>query len=235
MLPYGALSTGNRVGFIEVVRKSETIANIQKLEKANAGKRIGLWDSHLLYAWLKKKNVVEQQFQKAAEAFVLSCAGYCVATYMYVLGIGDRHSDNIMITEGGQLFHIDFGHFLGNFKVKFGVKRERVPFVLAHDFEIIIEKHFGFDKFVRLCEDAYLILRRHANLFINMLAMMLQTGIPELRSIDDLNYVRDALVLEVTEKEAKEHFIHKLQEARRNAWFTSLNWYVHGLAKDNRA
>ena len=46
---------------------------------------------------------------------------------------------------------------------------------------------------------------------------------------------RDALVLEVSEKEAKEHFIHKLQEARRNAWFTSLNWYVHGLAKDNRA
>ena len=95
-------------------------------------------------------------------------------------------------------------------QVKFGVKRERVPFVLAHDFEIIIEKHFGFDKynlvdvvyllftillfsccrFVRLCEDAYLILRRHASLFINMLAMMLQTGIPELRSIDDLNYVR---------------------------------------------
>ena len=61
MLPYGALSTGSRVGFIEVVRKSETIANIQKLEKANAGKRIGLWDSHLLYAWLEKKNVVEQQ------------------------------------------------------------------------------------------------------------------------------------------------------------------------------
>ena len=33
----------------------------------------------------------------------------------------------------GNLFHIDFGHFLGNVKKKFGVKRERDPFVLTKE------------------------------------------------------------------------------------------------------
>lgn len=39
--------------------------------------------------------------EKAIEEFTLSCAGYCVATY--VLGIGDRHSDNIMVRSTGQV------------------------------------------------------------------------------------------------------------------------------------
>jgi phosphatidylinositol-4,5-bisphosphate 3-kinase len=39
-----------------------------------------------------------------------------------------------------KLFHIDFGHFLGNFKKKLGFKRERVPFVLTEDFTKVIAK-----------------------------------------------------------------------------------------------
>jgi len=33
----------------------------------------------------------------------------------------------------GKLFHIDFGHFLGNIKKKYGIKRERDPFVFTKE------------------------------------------------------------------------------------------------------
>jgi phosphatidylinositol-4,5-bisphosphate 3-kinase len=38
-----------------------------------------------------------------------------------------------MLTDTGHLFHIDFGHFLGNFKKKYGINRERAKFVLTEE------------------------------------------------------------------------------------------------------
>ena len=41
-------------------------------------------------------------YDKARDNFLRTCAGYCVTTY--VLGVGDRHGDNIMVTKTGILF-----------------------------------------------------------------------------------------------------------------------------------
>ncbi|XP_014796829.1 PREDICTED: phosphatidylinositol 4,5-bisphosphate 3-kinase catalytic subunit delta isoform-like [Calidris pugnax] len=97
MTPYGCLSTGDKTGLIEVVMHSDTIANIQ-LNKSNMV-ATAAFNKDALLNWLKSKNPGDA-LEQAIEEFTLSCAGYCVATY--VLGIGDRHSDNIMIRETGQ-------------------------------------------------------------------------------------------------------------------------------------
>ncbi|XP_063064934.1 phosphatidylinositol 4,5-bisphosphate 3-kinase catalytic subunit delta isoform isoform X2 [Engraulis encrasicolus] len=97
MVPYGCLSTGNKTGLIEVVKNSDTIANIQRNNSNNAA--TAAFNKDALLNWLKSKNPGDK-LDEAIEEFTLSCAGYCVATY--VLGIGDRHSDNIMIRETGQ-------------------------------------------------------------------------------------------------------------------------------------
>ena len=109
-----------------------------------------------------------------------SCAGYSVVTY--IMGIGDRHNDNIMVKYSGHLFHIDFGKFLGDAQ-KFGsIKRDRVPFVLTPDMVYVIN---GGDKmtrkfhtFVDICCQAFNNLRQSGNLILTLFALMASSGIP---------------------------------------------------------
>uniref|UniRef100_A0A671L7M2 Phosphatidylinositol 4,5-bisphosphate 3-kinase catalytic subunit delta isoform n=1 Tax=Sinocyclocheilus anshuiensis TaxID=1608454 RepID=A0A671L7M2_9TELE len=234
MLPYGCLSTGNKTGLIEVVKNSDTIANIQRNNSNSAA--TAAFNKDALLNWLKSKNPGDK-LDQAIEEFTLSCAGYCVATY--VLGIGDRHSDNIMIRETGQLFHIDFGHFLGNFKSKFGINRERVPFILTYDFVHVIQEgrtnnSEKFERFRECCEQAYKILCRNGTLFVNLFALMKAAGLPELSSSKDIQYLKDSLALGKSEEEALKNFKVKFNEALRESWKTKVNWMMHSFAKDNR-
>ncbi|PRD35280.1 UNVERIFIED_CONTAM: Pik3ca [Trichonephila clavipes] len=230
MMPYACLATGKEVGMIEVVRNAKTVMNIQRKGGRMAAFQV---DSTQLYKYIKEKNK-GIRYDQAIETFTQSCAGYCVATF--ILGIGDRNPDNIMVNEEGQIFHIDFGHFLGHFKKKFGINRERVPFVLTEDFLYVIakgaenpKKSKEFQSFMQLCGKAYLMLRRHANLLITLFIMMLSTGIPELQSMNDIGYLRKTLQVEKTEEEALEYFQNQFFEAYGGAWTTKLDWFFHSV------
>uniref|UniRef100_H2YQZ6 phosphatidylinositol 3-kinase n=1 Tax=Ciona savignyi TaxID=51511 RepID=H2YQZ6_CIOSA len=226
LLPYGCLSTGLQVGMIQIVPHATTVAKIQK---DFGGLIRGTFKDEVLKKWLERKNVANDRMESAVETFMLSCAGYCVATY--VLGIGDRHNDNIMVTESGNLFHIDFGHFLGNTKRFYGIQRERVPFVLTPDFVHVMgtEESEMFQRFRETCVLAYLVIRRHAPLFINLFHMMKSTGIPELNSVRDIKYLQNVLVLDKTEEEAGSHFVSEIAGVLRKSWTVQVNWLMHRL------
>merc|ERR1712000_51541 len=147
MTPYRCMVTGPTEGLIQVVTNSVTTADIHK--KA-AGIR-GAFAEQCVANWLQQHNPNPDDFKQAREIFIRSCAGYCVATF--ILGIGDRHNDNIMISETGHFFHIDFGHFLGNWQKWKGLKRDRAPFVFTPELAYVMggKNSPDFERFCKLC------------------------------------------------------------------------------------
>jgi phosphatidylinositol kinase/protein kinase (PI-3 family) len=56
-----------------------------------------------------------QTFYQNKLNFIKTTAIWSISGYL--IGLGDRHCDNIMINViEGNFLHIDFGHFLGNYK-----------------------------------------------------------------------------------------------------------------------
>eukprot|EP01006_Ploeotia_vitrea_P036247 TRINITY_DN66000_c6_g18_i1.p1 TRINITY_DN66000_c6_g18~~TRINITY_DN66000_c6_g18_i1.p1 ORF type:complete len:1249 (-),score=825.13 TRINITY_DN66000_c6_g18_i1:300-4046(-) len=226
--PYRCIATGvndekEGVGMIEVVMNSDTTSGIQL---KYGGGAIGALKLEPLDLFIREHNK-GPQYNVAVENFMRSCAGYCVATY--VLGIGDRHNGNIMVTKDGHLFHIDFGHFLGNFKKKFGFNRERAAFVFTPEMAYVMggkkyKKSEIFKRFKELCCDAYSSLRKHANLLENMFLLMVSAGMPELMVAEDVHYLRDKLCLDKSDKDAEKAFKKEIKKSLDTTWRRIDNW-----------
>ncbi|KRX37643.1 Serine/threonine-protein kinase TAO1 [Trichinella murrelli] len=232
MVVFRILPLQDKKGVIELVKNSKTLREIQVEE----GGMTGVLRDDLIQKWLQKQNPSELEYQIALKNFRLSCAGWSVGTY--VLGIGDRHNDNVMITSKGHLFHIDFGKYLGDAQMFGSFRRDRVPFLLTNDMLYAINagestKSAFFQQFVDCCCNAFNIIRKHSTLFVNLMQLvMLYSSIPGLTR-DSIAYMYQNFWLECTDSEASMRFTRLIEETLRSK-FPKLNFLVHTVVQGQR-
>ncbi|KAL6007020.1 hypothetical protein ACLOJK_032516 [Asimina triloba] len=167
LTPYRVLATGQDEGMLEFI-PSSSLAQI-------------LLEHRSIISYLQKFHPDEDgPFGITAtclETFIKSCAGYSVITY--ILGIGDRHLDNLLLRDDGRLFHVDFAFILGRDPKPFPP-----PMKLCKE---MVEAMGGaesqyYTRFKSYCCEAYNILRKSSNLILNLFHLMAGSNIPDIAS-----------------------------------------------------
>lgn len=168
IVTYNVLPTSMMSGLIEIVPNSETLYNIKERD----GRSI---QNHIM------EHNGDLSTDVWRDRFLKSTAAYCVITYL--LGIGDRHMDNIMVTSDGRLFHIDYSFVLG-LDPKPMAPKMRITEEMIDALGSVKGRHYK--AFESYCMECYNILRKHANLFTNMLFLL--TKLSESKfNIEQLN------------------------------------------------
>jgi hypothetical protein len=97
--------------------------------------------------------------------FITSCVGACLLAF--TMGLGDRHLENIMVTERAQLSHVDFGYILGE-----DPKHVHTTMRITND---MVEAMGGrqsatFQLFTTLITEAYQAMRLHSSFWYQLLS-----------------------------------------------------------------
>jgi hypothetical protein len=192
-IKYSVIPTSDCTGYIEIVKNASTIFNI--VEKS------GMTIQNYILG--HNKNLVVSELRNR---FIQSTALYCVISYL--LGIGDRHLDNIMISNSGLLFHIDFGYILGQDPKYSNNRLIRVTPEIVNVIGGYQSKDYEY--FKKYCVKIYNRLRLHVNLFSNLLSI-----IPVIDNTLSLENIRSELIerFEIGENciEAATHMDNKVE------------------------
>ncbi|KAI9988012.1 hypothetical protein PInf_024272 [Phytophthora infestans] len=179
LVTYRVLPTSTFDGLIEIVENAHTLYSIIR-------------DHGTIMNFLHHYNG-HRTLSDISSSFRESLAAYTVITFL--LGVGDRHADNVMLTRDGILFHIDYGFILGK-----DPKPLQPPMRLDH---YMIEALGGtqtpqFEQFKQLCVIAFNCLRRHVSLFMIMLTLVVK-ALPEITDFG-VNYTQSDLEAFVIER-----------------------------------
>lgn len=194
LTPYRILATSSNAGAVQFIPSMSLAAASAKYK-----------GSILAYLRANNPDTTADLGVRAAtmDTYVKSCAGYCVITYL--LGVGDRHLDNLLLAPSGHFFHADFGYILG---------RDPKPFAPAMKLcKEMVEGMGGssspnYSAFKSYCFTAYTTLRKSSNLILNLFSLMVDANIPDIKVEPGrvVEKVRERFHLEMSEEEAMRFF-----------------------------
>lgn len=107
LTPYAIIATSPSSGLVEFVEGAMPISQILSQHNGSI--------MQFFQDFAECKGAKYDVRPEVMSTYIRSCAGYCVVTYL--LGVGDRHLDNIMLRKSGHFFHIDFGFIFGRGKL----------------------------------------------------------------------------------------------------------------------
>eukprot|EP00049_Salpingoeca_infusionum_P011800 m.207772 g.207772 ORF g.207772 m.207772 type:complete len:842 (+) comp15030_c1_seq2:158-2683(+) len=216
---YGCLAASAESGMLQCVPESYGLADILSDYKGS------------IRAFLQKHNPDPSGpfgiAPHVMDNYVRSNAGYAVITYL--LGIGDRHLDNVMLTSDGKLLHIDFGYFLGRdpkpYPPPIKLTKEMIDAMGGADSEYV-------RKFRSYCYICFLILRRHAKLFRNLFALMKDSNVCDIAIDRDKTITKllEKFCLDLDDERAIKHFQEQLHNSLA-AVFPKLVEAAHSFAQ----
>ena len=217
LTPYRVLALSSKHGFVQFVSASG-IADILSAEGS-------------ILNFFRKHNPCETGpygvTAECMDTYVKSCAGYCVVTYL--LGVGDRHLDNLMLTRCGKLVHIDFGYILGRDPKPLPPPMKLSP-QMIEGFGGVNSEHY--QEFRKECYTAFLYLRRNASLILNLFGLMVDASVPDIALEPDkaVRKVQDKFRLDLSEEEAVQ-FMQNLIDVSATAIMAAVVERFHQLAQ----
>ncbi|XP_068931637.1 phosphatidylinositol 3-kinase catalytic subunit type 3 isoform X2 [Petaurus breviceps papuanus] len=217
LTPYKVLATSTKHGFMQFIQ-SVPVAEVLDTEGSI---------QNFFRRYAPSENGPNGISAEVMDTYVKSCAGYCVITY--ILGVGDRHLDNLLLTKTGKLFHIDFGYILGR-----DPKPLPPPMKLNKE---MVEGMGGtqseqYQEFRKQCYTAFLHLRRYSNLILNLFSLMVDANIPDIALEPDktVKKVQDKFRLDLSDEEAV-HYMQSLIDESVHALFAAVVEQIHKFAQ----
>lgn len=149
-----------------------------------------------------------------------TCAGSYIAAY--ILGIRDRHYENVLVTDEGTVFHIDFGYMLGE-KVA-GLDASK--FAITSDLAKLMGKQ-RYTQFVDICTLCWCILRENCQELLDFARLSFAFLFP-IEEVED--FIKNTLLMHEPMEIAKKRIHKKLHQAPKK-WNTKMKNFAHSVAQ----